>query len=40
MKGSVKNIDTESVVAAISEQIRRLPRTMIDTPTSGIGARR
>ena len=29
----VSGKDTESVVAALSEQIRRLPRTMIDTLT-------
>ena len=29
----VSGKDTESVVAALSEQIRRLPKTMIDTLT-------
>jgi hypothetical protein len=33
----VSGKDTESVVAALSEQIRRLPKTMIDTPDLGPG---
>src|SRR3712207_7328114 len=32
--------DTESVVAALSEQIKRLPRTMIDTLTWDRGDRK
>jgi IS30 family transposase len=31
----VSGKDTERVVAALSEQIRRLPKTMIDTPDRG-----